>query len=118
MNNLEIHIKDGQCKVIEGLGRRVFRTTEEALGLALLRLNPAAAGNIDLAWMDFLADRGVAMALSGDRVLALLKYPSRLLCHVPAVALGGVVQGSEVDQVPVVGDQGRDGDTSEHDQYG
>ena len=75
--NLEIHIKDGQCKVIEGIGRRVFRTTEEALGLALLRLNPATAtGNIALNWTDFLADRGVAMALSGDRALTLLKYPS------------------------------------------
>ena len=74
---MEIHIKDGQCKVIEGEARRVYFTTEEALGLAMLRLNPhVAGGTVALDWADFLGDRGVAMALSGNRALALMRYPA------------------------------------------
>jgi hypothetical protein len=74
---LEIHIDGhGKVKVIEGLGRRVFHSTEEAVGLALLRLNPAVGATIDLTWQDFLADRGVAMALTGDQVLTLLVIPA------------------------------------------
>lgn len=75
---LEIHIKDGKCKVFEGPSRRVFFATEESIGLALLRLNPSSmTGAVDIHWQDFLADRGVAMALSGDRVLTMLLYPSQ-----------------------------------------
>ena len=73
---MDISINNGVCKVISGAGRRVRYTTEEALGLALLRLNPETSrAQVEIHWSDYLAGRGVAVALSGDRILTLLVCP-------------------------------------------
>lgn len=73
---MEIHIKDGRVKVFEGPSRRVLHTTEEALGLSLLKLNPQNQGNVELRWVDMLGTRGLAIAPSGSRVLCLQTFPS------------------------------------------
>ncbi len=78
-HNLDITIRDGRCKVIEGAARRVLHTTEESLGLYLLRLNPATAANTsNVRWLDMLATRGIAIATVGDRMLALQTFPAEL----------------------------------------
>ncbi len=76
MQDMEIHIKDGRCKVFEGPSRRVLYTTEEALGLALLKLNPQNQGSVDLRWLDMLGTRGLAVAPSGTRLVCLQTFPS------------------------------------------
>lgn len=76
MQNMEIHIKDGRCKVFEGPSRRVFHTTEEALGLALLKLNPQNLGTVELRWVDMLGTRGLAVATAGPQLLCLQTFPS------------------------------------------
>lgn len=76
MQNMEIHIKDGRCKVFEGTSRRVFYTTEEALGLSLLKLNPQNVGSVELRWVDMLGTRGLAIAPSGSQLLCLQTFPS------------------------------------------
>lgn len=74
---LQIHIKDGKCKVIEGAAKRVFWSTEEAVGLALLKLNPTLQATISVPWQDFLAARGVAFAAAGDKSLNLIVYTNQ-----------------------------------------
>lgn len=74
MQNMEIHIADGKVKVFEGPSRRVFHTTEEALGLSLLKLNPASQGHVELQWLDMLGSRGLAVAPSGPRLLCLQTF--------------------------------------------
>lgn len=76
MQNMEIHITDGKVKVFEGSSRRVFHTTEEALGLSLLKLNPANQGTVELRWVDLLGSRGLAVAPSGSRLICLQTFPS------------------------------------------
>lgn len=75
---LDIQIRQGKVKVIEGARRQVFHTTPESLGLALLRLNPnagvAQAG--DIMWTDMLGSRGLAMGVIGGRTLALQTTPA------------------------------------------
>lgn len=73
---LEVHISGGRCKVFEGASRRVFYTTEEALGLSLLKLNPQNQGSVELWWVDMLGSRGLAIAASGSRTLCLQTVPS------------------------------------------
>lgn len=72
---MEIHIKDGKVKVFEGTARRVFHTTEEALGLSLLKLNPASGGGtVELKWVDLLGQRGLAIAPVGGKLLCLQTF--------------------------------------------
>lgn len=74
---MEIVIRDGRVKVFEGPSRRVFYTTEEALGLSLLKLNPSAnTGSAELRWVDMLGTRGLAIASSGSRLVCLQTFPS------------------------------------------
>lgn len=76
MQDMEIHISGGKCKVFEGPSRRVFHTTEEALGLSLLKLNPQNQGTVELRWLDLLGSRGLAVAPSGSRLVCLQTFPS------------------------------------------
>lgn len=76
MQDREIHIKDGRVKVFEGPSRRVMYTTEEALGLSLLKLNPQNVGNVELRWVDMLGSRGLAIAPSGSRLVCLQTFPA------------------------------------------
>lgn len=76
MQDMEIHIKDGRVKVFEGPTRRVMHTTEEALGIALLKLNPQNHGTVELRWVDMLGTRGLAVASSGSRLVCLQTFPS------------------------------------------
>lgn len=74
--DLEIHIKSGVCKVIEGPARQVRYTTEEAVGLALLKINRNAS-RVALVWNDFLASRGVAMGMSSKNMLTAMVLPAQ-----------------------------------------
>ena len=74
MQDMEIHIKDGRVKVFEGPSRRVLHTTEEALGLALLKINPTNQATVDLRWVDMLGTRGLAIAPAGSRVICLQTF--------------------------------------------
>lgn len=76
---MEIKIKDGRCRVMDGTTKRVFYTTEESMGLYLLKLNPAAQGNgaSGAQWVDQLGQRGIAVGRIGDRTLTLTVYPSK-----------------------------------------
>lgn len=76
MQDMEIHITGGKVKVFEGPARRVFHTTEEALGLSLLKLNPSSQGNVELRWLDMLGTRGLAVAPSGSRLVCVQTFPS------------------------------------------
>ena len=77
MEQLEIHIKNGLCKVFQGDARRVFYSTEEAVALALLRINPAQdTGSIQ--WMDFLSTHGIAIGQRGATVIAVMVYPAKM----------------------------------------
>jgi hypothetical protein len=77
--NLEIHIKDTQCRVIEGPARRVRYTTPEAVALALLQLRPENTRFAGATrWMDYLAGRGVAIGLVNDSLVGLLTYPAMM----------------------------------------
>ena len=73
---LEIHIKGGRCKVFEGPSRRVLYTTEEALGLHLLKLNPQNQSSVELWWVDMLGTRGLAIASVGAQMVCLQTFPS------------------------------------------
>ena len=74
---MEIHITpDGLCKVIQGKSRRVFYSTEEAIGLALLKINPAQVGPT-VNWIDFLDSKGLAIGAVGDKALTLLTVPAK-----------------------------------------
>lgn len=77
MTDMEIHIKGGKVKVFEGPARRVFHTTEEALGLSLLKLNPSEGGaTVELRWVDLLGSRGLAIAPAGGKLVCLQTFPS------------------------------------------
>lgn len=72
---LEIHVKkDGRVKVFEGPERRVFHSTEEAVGLALLKLNPEQV-HTEAKWVDFLPQKGIAIGTVGNKSLTLLACP-------------------------------------------
>lgn len=75
---LEIHLDNGRCKVIEGKARRTYYSSEEAVGLALLRMTGSGAGSgADVKWVDCLAKRGIAVGLAGNRALTLQVTPGR-----------------------------------------
>lgn len=75
--DLDISIKGGRCKVTEGPTKRVFHTTEELLGLYLLRLNPATSGaSSAVKWVDQLGKRGMAVGTLGDKTLTLTVFPA------------------------------------------
>lgn len=76
--DLDVSIKQGRCKIKDGSTGRIYSTTEEALGLYLLRLNPAqvnAGGAV--TWVDQLAKRGIAVGTQADRLLTLTVFPSQ-----------------------------------------
>ena len=74
---LEIHIdKQNICKVIQGEARRVFYSTPEAIGLALLKINPAEH-HAQVDWVDFLATHFVAFAAQENKSLTLFFMPSQ-----------------------------------------
>lgn len=74
--NMEIHLKDGLCKVVEGEGKRTFFSTEEAVGLFLLKHNPESA-IAQVNWQDFLRSKGLAFAMQGIKALTLLVTPAQ-----------------------------------------
>lgn len=74
--DLEIHLKNGICKVIEGPARRTYFSTEEAVGLALLKFNPDNV-QVNLSWQDFLSTKGVAFAAQGNKSILLMTTPGK-----------------------------------------
>ncbi len=76
MDHIEIHIKDGICKVIEGLSRRVTFTTEESVGLALLKINPSQQAGV-IKWNDHLLTRGVAIGVAGAKTYSIWVIPAQ-----------------------------------------
>lgn len=76
--NLDISIKGGRCKVTDGDTKRVFNTTEESLGLYLLKLNPQAEGRSGaIRWVDQLGKRGIAVGHLGDETYTLTVFPAQ-----------------------------------------
>jgi hypothetical protein len=73
---LEILIENGLCKVIEGAARRTYFSTEEAVGLALLKHNPNNQA-VNVAWQDFLRTKGLAFTAQGNKCLTIMTYPSQ-----------------------------------------
>ena len=73
---LEIHITPGQpCKVIQGVARRTFYSTEEAIALALLKMGNDTAISVD--WIDFLSSKGIAIGARRNVSLTLLVIPAK-----------------------------------------
>lgn len=73
---LQIEVFADRCRVLEGASKRVFYATPESLGLALLRLAPEQASRgLNVSWMDYLGDRGIAMTVAGESCITLLTFP-------------------------------------------
>ena len=71
---LEIHLKDGTCKIFQGQARRVFYSTDEALALALLKMRPANSDH-QIQWADFLPSHGIAFGVTGHKTITLICVP-------------------------------------------
>ena len=74
---LEVHIENGLCKIFQGEARRVFYSTEEAVALALLKINPAQDVG-SMKWMDFLSTHGIAIGQRGTTVITVMAYPAKM----------------------------------------
>lgn len=87
---LQIEVFEHTCRVLEGASKRVFYATPESIGLALLRLAPEQASRgLQLSWMDYLGDRGIAMTVAGESFITLLTFPA-MMRPVPYRRGGGV----------------------------
>jgi hypothetical protein len=75
-SELEIHLKDGLCKVIEGTARRTYFSTSEAVGLALLGMNQGSV-TTSVKWMDFLASKGLAFGATGKESFTIMVIPEK-----------------------------------------
>ena len=75
-NNMEIYLSNGICKIIQGNACRVFYSTEEAVGLALLKLSGTPITQ-DIHWVDFLATKGLAVGMMGNKTLTLVAIPTK-----------------------------------------
>ena len=73
---MEIHLTNGLCKIIQGNARRVFYSTEEAVGLALLKLHGVNNIAREMCWVDFLSTKGLAVGMAGNKVFTLLTIPA------------------------------------------
>ena len=79
MEPLEIHVlKNGRCRVFQGEARRVFYSTEEAVALALLKVNPAQEDVGSMTWMDFLTTHGIAIGRRGTTIITMMVRPAKM----------------------------------------
>ena len=77
LSDMEIHLTNGLCKIIQGNARRVFYSTEEAVGLALLKLHGVSNIAREICWVDFLSTKGLAVGMAGNKVFTLLTIPAK-----------------------------------------
>lgn len=67
-----------RCRVIAGATKRLYYATPESVGLVLMRI--AADGGpsqVNAPWIDYLADRGMALTVMGESLITLLTFPAQ-----------------------------------------
>jgi hypothetical protein len=75
-SDLEIHVTEGMCKVIEGPARRTYFSTSEAVGLALLGMTRGSTAST-AKWNDFLATNGVAFGSNDKDSFTIMVLPEK-----------------------------------------
>jgi len=77
MTKMEIHVgEDGLCKIFQGKSRRVFHSTGELVGLALLGIKPEQTNAGTIHWTDYLAKKGLAFGALGNKAITLQICPT------------------------------------------